>query len=207
MVYSVVDGVFRTPVNEDELSQHCLRQEAAAECVRQRTDNCTTGVIKGIARFMMDAVNDERDARCDPSTPEHEQYLRIASCLNSLSQHTWRCMKIFGRNIDVFAEAVVGKTLRQKIPHGCCVYNAYISCVIDETKRICGAETAAFNERLTSGAVGDLISSACESYKSGDKKCEAFTLPASPTDDVNDGNFAFLGTIAKLSDAFSSKRA
>lgn len=207
MVYSVIDGVFGTPVSEVELEEHCRRQEAAAECVRRRTENCTTGVIKGIARFMMDSVNDERDIRCDSSTPEHKTYLKIASCLNSLSKHTLRCMSIFRRKTDMFAETVVGKTLKQKIPQGCCIFNEYVSCVVEETRRVCGKEAATFNENLTAGAVGDLIASACESYTPGDKKCEAFAKQAPPIDDETDENFAFLGTVAKISDAMRTKRS
>ncbi|XP_018493720.1 uncharacterized protein LOC108863706 [Galendromus occidentalis] len=207
MVYAVVDGVFRVPVTAEELSEHCQRQEAAEVCVRQRADRCTTGVVKGIVRFMMDAVRDEREIRCDPSTPEHGAYLRMATCLNSLSKHTLACMKTFGRYTDTFADASVGKTLKEKTPHGCCAFNEYVSCVVDETRRVCGSDAASFNEQLTSGAVGELITSTCEPYKKRSKVCKAFFEQVPPAAGESDDGFIFLGTVAKLADALSARRS
>ena len=207
MVYSVVDGEFRAPQTAIELEQHCQRQEVAEVCVRKRNENCTSGVLKGIGRFMMDAIHDEREIRCDPSTPEHDKYLAMAPCLNSLSQHTLQCMKILARDTDVFATAAVGRTLKQKIPHGCCIYNAFVSCVVDETKRVCGEEAGVFHEQLTSGAVGELITSACDPYKTERVQCKAFTDLTPSADSVDNSGFAFLGTIAKLSDALRNKRS
>ncbi|XP_022666528.1 uncharacterized protein LOC111273224 isoform X2 [Varroa jacobsoni] len=104
----------RAPITATELEEHCERQDAAETCVRARAENCTAGLVKGTIRFFLDAIRDEFETRCDPTTAQHDAYLRIAPCLNKLSDKLRNCSIDFILSTDRAANDSIGKPLREK---------------------------------------------------------------------------------------------
>lgn len=211
LLFRNVDGVVSVPVSLDELKQQCKSQERSEKCVRERSEHCTRGIQKGISRLFLDTIRDEMESRCDFTSQEHQKYLKLAPCLNSISSTIANCTHEFIKSTDVSVGISAGQSIRQKIPHACCNFGLYSECVLVTARKACGSEAEAFLKNIVEGASGDLIETACASYKVEGEVCRAnlkMTKQLEAEGKYN-GQYkeirTFMGAITKLTDSLTTR--
>lgn len=211
LLFRDIDGIVSVPVSVGELEEQCESQRRSEECVRERSEHCTKGIVKGISRLFLDTIRDEMESRCDFSSAEHEDYLRMAPCLNSISPAIANCTRDFIISTNISVGISTGMSLRQKIPQACCSFGSYSKCVLGTARAACGSETEAFLKNIVEGASGDLIESACASYDVDGEVCRSLL---NKTEQLgSESNFnglfkemrTFMGAIAKMTDSLISR--
>ncbi|XP_003740149.1 uncharacterized protein LOC100897145 [Galendromus occidentalis] len=211
LLFRDIGGIVRAPVSIEELRQQCESQAKSENCVRERSEQCTTGIVKGISRLFLDTIRDEMESRCDFTSEEHQKYMEMAPCLDSISGKIANCSIEFIKSTDVSVGISSGLTLKQKIPHACCNFGLYSDCMLGTTKESCGAEAEAFIKNMVDGASGDLIETACSAYKVDSETCrENLKLTKQlEAEGKYNGLYkeikTFMGAIAKLTDSLTSR--
>jgi len=165
----------KVATTEAELKAGCPKEQESEKCARQYAEKCLPRLPKGMVTLFLDGVRNEVSGKCKEGTAKRKEYLKHAKCINEQGVKLHGCMSQLVAVLDQsVAQVTEGKPdQKKKLKESCCSFAAYRSCMVDNVKGPCGADTAKYVDGLIQGYAGDLLDTVCSAFPTDGDNCKS----------------------------------